>query len=170
MASFSYSPSSHYEADVGCTLAVLEPVFQRLLVHRRIPAAAAVVELTDANAAAVLPLHVECLDCDPEVARLRLMGSCPDYSYCRIGSRVLMLNDACIGFLVVFPQAPTGEVFIYGVAVVPRWRGTWAKVLLEYESFRALHARGISTVHFRAVSTKHDTLKQAARVQARPLD
>jgi hypothetical protein len=150
--------------ELEAALASVQSTYGRLIARGKVPAKAVVKLLSDEHLDAVLALHMTAFDCDVEVARQRLLGQADEYNYSRQHSTVLLLNAEVIGTFLFFTPRPPETIFAYGLVVTPRWRGTWASVLLKRATFQHLEENRIKLLELRAAMTATDTHQHVKRI------
>lgn len=157
----------YYEVSIHHVLNDLEPIYNKLRNKNKIPKQVLEKRFSKNNLAAIHALHVTEFECDPIVARQRLIGEAEEYNYCPVMSTILMLDEEVIGIFLVYPDNTPRTAFVYGIVVDKKWRGGWANAFLKYSSFQHLRTFNINRVRFRAIETNCDTNKHARRVQAK---
>lgn len=160
----------YYEVSVNHVLDDLEPLYNKLRSKNKIPKQVLEKRFSKNNLAAIHALHVAEFECDPIIARQRLLGKSDDYNYCPVMSTVLILDEEVIGVFLVYPDNTPRTVFVYGIVVDKKWRGRWANAYLKYSSFQHLRTFNINRVRFRAIETCRDTNKHAMRAQAKIIE
>jgi len=148
-------PTAQFESELG-------PLIDRLRAKGRIPAEARIVPLYEANAPAVLQLHLDEMGGDRAELYRRIRGRGAGAFHPRY-SRVLLVNDRVKGCILAHRVAP--DVAAVDANIVdPSIRGSWANVWLKLEATRGAIGLGIKSFRFTTFDHYSDTRKFTERL------
>jgi N-acetylglutamate synthase-like GNAT family acetyltransferase len=133
----------------------LGPLVDRMRARGRIPASARIVPLYQANAAAVLQLHLDQMGGDRGDLYRKLRGKGAGAFHPRY-SRVLLIDNAVKG-CVLAHRASKHTAQVDAVIVEPALRGGWANAWLKLEASRRALLLGIREFSFTSFSHYSDT-------------
>lgn len=141
-------PTAGFEAE-------LRPLFERMQAKGRIPAGASIVPLYEANAAAVLQLHLDHMGGDRGELYRKIRGNGAAAFHPRY-SRVLLVDGKVKGCILAHRVA--AEVAAVDANILePDVRGSWANVWLKLEATRGAIRLGIKTFRFTTFEHYADT-------------
>jgi GNAT superfamily N-acetyltransferase len=141
-------PTARFEADLG-------PLFERMRAKGRIPANASIVPLYQANAAAVLQLHLDQMGGERGALYRRIRGQGAGTFHPRY-SRVLGIDGRVKGCILAHRVA--ADVAAVDANILdPDVRGGWANVWLKLEASRGAIRLGIKTFRFTTFDHYTDT-------------
>jgi hypothetical protein len=133
----------------------LAPLVERFRQRGRIPAAARIIPLYQADAEVVLELHLAHMGGDRDDLRRKLRGEGPGAFHPRY-SRVLVVGDQSAGCILAH-RADQYTAAVDANIVDPRLRGGWANVWLKLEATRGALALGIENFEFATFDHYTDT-------------
>ena len=141
-------PTARFEAELG-------PLFERMRAKGRIPANAAIIPLYQANAAAVLQLHLDQMGGERGELYRRIRGQGAGAFHPRY-SRVLTIDGRVKGCILAHRVA--ADVAAVDADIVDSdVRGGWANVWLKLEATRGAIRLGIKTFRFTTFDQYTDT-------------
>jgi GNAT superfamily N-acetyltransferase len=141
-------PVDQFEAWLG-------PLVERVRATGRIPTNASIIPLYQANAAAVLQLHLDQMGGDRRELYRKLLGRGPG-AFLPRQSRVLLIDDRVKGCILGHRTAKD-TVRIDADIVVPSLRGGWANAWLKLDAFRSGHSLGLKQFTFTSFDHYADT-------------
>jgi hypothetical protein len=140
----------------------LGPLVARLRQQRRIPAGARVISLYEADADAVLRLHLDNLGGDRADLYRRLRGTDAGAFHPRY-SRVLTIDGKVKGCILGY-RVDKENAAVDAVVVDPSVRSRWASVWLRLEATRGALRWGIKNVQFTTFDHYTDTRRFAKKL------
>jgi hypothetical protein len=161
------TPSNIFVADLSRVLLGLQPNYDRLLIHRKIPSGAFVSGLCQPYFPRIIALHQLVMPANYEEVALRLQGLSHGVNYCQRTSTLLLFEHKPIGVTLVLSKKRYPLAYLYIVVVAPEWRRTWATVYLKYHSISRLLSAGFTQIAFQAFGGHPDTLRHAQKVGAK---
>jgi GNAT superfamily N-acetyltransferase len=154
-------PTITYEAPMESYIAAYTPVYERIVNRGRMPPAARVIPLSEANREEVCRLLIDYLGFPAQGAAERLRGT--EQGYSQTISRVALLDDKMVGVILATYHGIMGA--IEGTVVLPKHRHTWVASALKYHIMNALIAQDVKWVQFSASEIQHrDTANFARRL------
>jgi GNAT superfamily N-acetyltransferase len=141
-------PTAGFEAE-------LRPLFDRMQAKGRIPAGASIVPLYEANAAAVLQLHLDHMGGDRGELYRKIRGRGAAAFHPRY-SRVLLVDGKVKGCILAHRVA-SDVAAVDANILEPEVRGNWANVWLKLEATRGAIRLGIKTFRFTTFDHYSDT-------------
>jgi hypothetical protein len=159
-------PANIFVADLSRVLLGLQPSYDRLLVHHKIPSGAFVSRISPAYFPAIIALHQLVTPDNHDEVALRLRGLSHVLNYCQRTSTLLLLDKKPIGVTLVLSRKNYPLAYLYLIVVAPEWRRTWATGYLKYHSISHLMSVGFTKIAFQAFGGHPDTLKHAKKVGA----
>lgn len=154
-------------ADLSRVLLGLQPSYDRLLIHRKIPIGASVSGISPAYFPAIFDLHQSLTPDNYTEVALRLRGHSHVVNYCQQTSTLLLRDKKLIGVTLVLSKKNYPLAYFYLIVVAPEWRRTWATVYLKYHSISRLMSAGFTKIAFQAFGEHPDTLRHAQKVGAK---
>jgi GNAT superfamily N-acetyltransferase len=142
--------------------AVLGPLFDRMRAKGRIPAGASIVPLFQADAAAVLQLHLDHMGGDRGEVYRKLRGKGAGAFHPRY-SRVLLIDGNVKGCILAH-RAAADVATVDANILDPSVRGGWANVWLKLESTRGALSLGIKTFRYTTFDHYSDTRRFTERL------
>jgi hypothetical protein len=140
----------------------LSPLIDRMRARGRIPADARIVPLYEANAGAVLQLHLDQLGGDRGELYRKIRGQGAGAFHPRY-SRVLLVDERVKGCILAHRVGP--DVAAVDANILdPSIRGGWANVWLKLEATRGAIGLGIKTLRFTTFDHYSDTRKFTERL------
>jgi GNAT superfamily N-acetyltransferase len=141
-------PTAGFEAELG-------PLFDRMRAKGRIPAGASIIPLYQANAAAVLQLHLDHMGGERGEVYRKLRGKGAGAFHPRY-SRVLLIDGKVKGCILAH-RAAADVAMVDANILDPTVRGGWANVWLKLEATRGALSLGIKTFRFTTFDHYSDT-------------
>jgi GNAT superfamily N-acetyltransferase len=141
-------PIDQFEAWLG-------PLVERMRAKGRIPSNARIIPLYQANAAAVLQLHLDQMGGDRRELYRKLLGRGPG-AFLQRQSRVLLIDDQVKGCILGHRTAQR-TVRIDANILEPCLRGGWANAWLKLDAFRGGLSLGIKEFTFTSFDHYADT-------------
>lgn len=157
-AAFGFSPCEtveHHELPLDQFEPQLAPLYDRMRQKGKIPAAARIIPLFDANSSEVLRLHLATMGGDPMALSEKLRGEVNGSFMPRL-SRVLIIDDQVAGFILAHRVSPE-IAYVDANVVAPEVRGSWANVWLKLEATREAMRWGIKQFVFTSFDHYKDT-------------
>ncbi len=140
----------------------LTPLFERMRAKGRIPAEASIVPLYEANAAAVLQLHLDQMGGDRGELYRKIRGQGAGAFHPRY-SRVLIVDGRVKGCILAHRVA--ADIAAVDANILdPEVRGGWANVWLKLEATRGALCLGIKTFRFTTFDQYTDTRRFTQRL------
>lgn len=167
MSLMQLDPSNIIVANVSEILAALQPTYDKLLTHRKVPGGARASRLSQAYHPSVIALHRWTFDDERSEVALRLSGDSRVVNYCEQTSTLLLLDEEVVGVTLVLSKKNHSMAYVYAVIVEPRLRHTWATAYLKYHSFAHLFSAGFDEIACQAFEGNRDTLSHAKKVGAK---
>jgi GNAT superfamily N-acetyltransferase len=133
----------------------LQPLFQRMQAKGRVPAGAAIVPLYQANAAAVMQLHLDHMGGNRRELYQKLCGQGVGVYHPRY-SRVLLIDGRVMG-CVLAHRVDKHTARVDANIVDPSLRGGWANIWLKLEASEHALALGIRQFKFTSFDHYMDT-------------
>lgn len=133
----------------------LGPILDRMRAKGRIPAAARIIPLYEANHAAVLQLHLDLMGGDRGELYRKLRSKGPAAFHPRY-SRVLLIDERVRGCVLAHRESKH-TARVDAVIVDPAWRGGWANIWLKLEASRRAVRLGIKEFTFTSFEHYADT-------------
>ena len=141
-------PTEHIEAKLG-------PLVERMRARGRIPANARIIPLYEANAAAVLQMHLDQMGGERRELYRKIRGRGVAAFHPRY-SCVLLVDDRVKGCILAHRMA--ADVAAVDANILdPSVRGGWANVWLKLEATRGAIGLGIKTFQFTTFDHYTDT-------------
>jgi GNAT superfamily N-acetyltransferase len=148
-------PTARFESE-------LCPLIDRMRAKGRIPADARIIPLYEANAAAVLQLHLDQLGGDRRELYRKIRGQGAGAFHPRY-SRVLLVDGRVKGCILA--HRASAEVAAVDANILePSIRGGWANVWLKLEATRGAIRLGIKTFRFTTFDHYSDTRRFTDRL------
>jgi hypothetical protein len=141
-------PTKRFETELG-------PLFERMKLKRRIPTNASIIPLYQANAAAVLQLHLDQMGGERGELYRRIRGQGAGAFHPRY-SRVLLIDGRVKGCILAH-RAAADVAAVDANILDPDVRGGWANVWLKLEATRGAIRLGIKTFRFTTFDHYTDT-------------
>ncbi|MDZ4657602.1 MAG: GNAT family N-acetyltransferase [Bythopirellula sp.] len=153
----------HHELPLDQFEPQLAPLYDRMLQRGKIPAAARIIPLFDADPAEVLRLHLATLGGDATALMQKLRGEVHG-SYMPRLSRVLVIDDQVVGFILAH-RVSREIAYVDANVVAPEVRGSWANVWLKLEATREAMRWGINQFVFTSFDHYKDTRSFTERMR-----
>jgi GNAT superfamily N-acetyltransferase len=148
-------PTAQFESELG-------PLVDRMRDKGRIPADARIIPLYEANAAAVLQLHLDQLGGDRRELYRKIRGQGAGAFHPRY-SRVLLVSGRIKGCILAH-RAAADVAAVDANILEPSIRGGWANVWLKLEATRGAVRLGIKTFRFTTFDHYSDTRRFTERL------
>ena len=161
-------PTLVYEVDLATYIETLAPLHERLKRSGRIPPGVEAMPLAAAALDPVAALRVSEIGGDIRNFRAQLQADPTRGGFAQDVSTVLCLEDEVIAICLV-RREDAETVMIDSVAVDPRWRNSWANIVVRLACAEHGPPNGISRLRFAADPKHKDTVKAATRAGARVL-
>ena len=148
-------PTARFESELG-------PLVDRMRAKGRIPADARIIPLYEANAAAVLQLHLDQMGGDRRELYRKIRGQGVGAFHPRY-SRVLLVDGRVKGCILAH-RAAADVAAVDANILDPSIRGGWANVWLKLEATRGAVRLGIKTFRFTTFDHYSDTRRFTERL------